>query len=70
MHVYACACMCLCAPHKYRYLWRPEEGIQSTGTEVTDGCGCCKLNLDLLQEESGLLAMDSALQSSSRNFSK
>ena len=42
-----------------QYLWRPEEGIISEDTGVTEGCelpcGCSELNLGPLEEQPVLL---------------
>ena len=42
---------------------RPEEGTQSSGTRVTDGCelpgGCWELNLSPLEEQPVLLTVES-----------
>ena len=59
--------MCLCALPACMYvyhvcawcLWRPEEGIRSPGTGVTDGCeppyGYWESNLGPLEEQQVLL---------------
>ena len=48
-------------------LQRPEEGLISPETRVTDGCellcGCWELNLGLLEEQSVLFITESPLSS-------
>jgi hypothetical protein len=49
-----------------RCLWRPEEGIRSLGTGVTDGCELsCEFwesNLGPLEEQPVLLTLEPSLQ--------
>lgn len=49
-----------------QYSWRPEEGIQSPETGVTDGCelpcGCREQNSGLLKQQQVLLTMEPSLQ--------
>jgi hypothetical protein len=58
--------MCVCLKHAW-YLWRPEEGVESSGAEVMDGfelpCRSWELNLGPLEEQpqSVLLTMEVSL---------
>ena len=49
----------------YILAWRPEVGIRSPGTKVTDGCKlqCGKLNLGPLWDQPLLLTSEPSLQS-------
>ena len=38
MHVFMCPCMSLCIPPAWKYPWKPEEGVRSLGTGVTESC--------------------------------
>lgn len=52
--------------------WRPEEGIRTAGAGVPNTCkllcGCWKVNLDLLKEQSGLLTTESFSQKPTHLF--
>lgn len=54
--------MCVCTPQYMPGVLRPEEGMGSPETEVTDDCelpyGCWGLNLDPLEEQPVLLTAD------------
>lgn len=67
--VYGCFnCMYVCVPSVCAwFLWRPEEGIESPETRITDSwelpCRCWELNLGPLEEQQPvLLIAESSLQ--------
>ena len=68
--IFYCVCMDLlpaCMFTCVLCLWRPGEGIRSPKTGVTDGCltlcGSLESNPGPLEDQPGLLAVESSLQS-------
>lgn len=59
--------VCISVHHMHALCpWRSEDGIESSGTGLTDGCdppcGCWELNTDPLEEKPVLLTPELLLQ--------
>lgn len=67
MYVSICLHACMYVPHMCVWCpWKPEEGVRTLGTGITDGCeplcGCREPKLCSLEEQQGLFIAEPFLQ--------